>query len=263
MKNIFIEGIQGAGKSTLVQRLSEALPAYRTYREGDLSPVDLAWCSYMTEDQFEAILKKYEPFRDEMIQYTAQESDRRITAYTRILTDTPAFYSEMESFEIYNGRVPFEQFREIVFGRYEAFSSDGYIFECAFFQNTIETMMLFYQLPNEAIMRFYEAAYALLKGKHFKMLYLDSQDIRSDILKIKAERADVNGMEMWFPLMMSYLKASPYGETHQCSTLDDLVAHLTRRRHLEKEIIKSILGEDAVVLRAKEYEMQAVLDALV
>ena len=42
MQNIFIEGIQGAGKSTLVNRLAQRLPEYSVYREGDLSPVELA-----------------------------------------------------------------------------------------------------------------------------------------------------------------------------------------------------------------------------
>lgn len=39
--NYFIEGIQGAGKSTLVGKLAEKLPEYRVFREGDYSPVEL------------------------------------------------------------------------------------------------------------------------------------------------------------------------------------------------------------------------------
>lgn len=34
--NYFIEGLQGSCKSTLVGRLSEKLPGYKVYREGDL-----------------------------------------------------------------------------------------------------------------------------------------------------------------------------------------------------------------------------------
>ena len=45
MNNIFIEGIQGAGKSTLLNQLQRMMPDYRAYREGDISPVELAWCS--------------------------------------------------------------------------------------------------------------------------------------------------------------------------------------------------------------------------
>ena len=40
--NYFIEGLQGAGKSTFVQKLSEALKDYKVFWEGDYSPVELA-----------------------------------------------------------------------------------------------------------------------------------------------------------------------------------------------------------------------------
>lgn len=54
-KSIFIEGIQGTGKSTLSNRLAQALPEYHVYHEGDISPVELAWCSYMTKKKWEEI----------------------------------------------------------------------------------------------------------------------------------------------------------------------------------------------------------------
>ena len=52
MKNhIFIEGLQGSGKSTLLRNLSRKYPEYKAYYEGDISPAELAWCSYMTKTQ--------------------------------------------------------------------------------------------------------------------------------------------------------------------------------------------------------------------
>ena len=56
--NYFVEGLQGSGKSTLVQRLSENLKGYRVFREGEYSPVELAWCTYMTEGQYRDILTR-------------------------------------------------------------------------------------------------------------------------------------------------------------------------------------------------------------
>ena len=43
--NIFIEGLPGYGKSTLLNRLARTWPEYQVYRQGDLSPAELAWCS--------------------------------------------------------------------------------------------------------------------------------------------------------------------------------------------------------------------------
>lgn len=53
--NIFIEGIPGSGKSTLLDTLSRHFTDYRVYREGDISPVELAWCAYMSEDAYRAV----------------------------------------------------------------------------------------------------------------------------------------------------------------------------------------------------------------
>ena len=103
MKNhIFIEGLQGSGKTTLLRNLSQKFPEYKAYYEGDISPVELAWCSYMTKEQYEEALRKYAHVEQEMKQFTKQEGDRYIVAYTRILADMREFYEWMESFEIYN-----------------------------------------------------------------------------------------------------------------------------------------------------------------
>ena len=64
--NIFIEGLQGTGKTTLLSTLSKKYPQYDTYREGDISPVELAWCSYMKEEDYERILAKYDYCREEI-----------------------------------------------------------------------------------------------------------------------------------------------------------------------------------------------------
>lgn len=66
LSNYFIEGLQGAGKSTMVNRLSKQLPEYKVFREGDYSPVELAWCAYVTESQYQDILTRYPSLENEM-----------------------------------------------------------------------------------------------------------------------------------------------------------------------------------------------------
>ena len=63
MKNIFIEGIQGMGKSTLLQAIAERLPELHVCREGDYSPVELSWCTWMTEADYLAALERYGSLR--------------------------------------------------------------------------------------------------------------------------------------------------------------------------------------------------------
>lgn len=255
MKNhIFIEGLQGSGKSTLLRTLSQQYPEYKAYYEGDISPAELAWCSYMTKEQYEEALQKFPHVEQEIKQWTKQEGDRYIVAYTRILAEMREFYEWMESFEIYSGRVPFDEFHNIIMTRYRRLEADNKnIFECSFFQNSIESMMLYYQKSEQEIVDFYREAYEILQPKGFQMLYLQSDNIRENILQIKKERCDEHGEELWYPLMLKYLQESPYGKEYGFAGLDDMIAHFERRVAIEQRIIREILNEDCEILKAKKY----------
>lgn len=256
--NIFIEGLQGTGKTTLLNTLSKRYPKYHAYREGDISPVELAWCSYMKEANYNQILEKYDYCRKEIEEKTIREGEYFITAYTQVLAEDRRFYEEMEAFEIYNKRVDFRTFHDVIMKRYKAYSGDDSIFECSFFQNSIESMMLFYEMEDEEIVTFYKEVYDILKTKNFHMYYLDSDRIRENTLQIRKERCDEQGNEMWYPLMLGYLKESPYGQSHNYQDMDDMIAHFERRRALELRIVSEVLGEDCTILQSKEYEQSSL-----
>ena len=57
----------------------------------------------------------------------------------------------MEQYEIYNGRKNFTEWKEIVFTRFKNFRGTGYLFECAFFQNIMEDLILFHERSDEDI----------------------------------------------------------------------------------------------------------------
>ena len=56
MKNIFVEGIQGSGKSTLINNIVKFNPELHVCREGDYSPIELAWCALMSKKEYETVL---------------------------------------------------------------------------------------------------------------------------------------------------------------------------------------------------------------
>lgn len=260
MKNIFIEGLPGSGKSTLLTKLSNELSGYQPYREGDISPVELAWCSYMNETQFEKILKKYPQFQEEIKERTVKEDTFYITAYTRILTEMRSFYQDMEAHEIYNGRVDDLCFHDIIMKRYKAFGGEGNLFECSLLQNSIESLMLFYCMEDDEIIGFYKEAYEILRKKNFRMIYLHTEDIRGNLLHIKKERSDEQGNEMWYPLMLNFLVESPYGKVHGYKDLEDVVAHFERRCKLEFRIMEEVIGKDCLIVPAKAYDLEKIIE---
>ncbi len=260
--NFFIEGLQGAGKTTFVQRLSDELKDYTVFREGDYSPVELAWCAYVTEEQYNKILEEYPSLRTEIQEKTVAEDSYKIICYTRILTDIPDFHKNMEKFEIYNGNLDKESFENVIFERFGKWNETGQIFECSIFQNIIENQILYLMMTDEEILDFYRRLKDVLAGKSYRIIYLDVEDIRGGIDVIRKERSDDSGNELWFPLMLRYLEESPYGKEHMLTGMDGLIAHLERRKALELRIIEEIFKEESAVVKAKKYTMEDVAGAV-
>lgn len=254
MKNIFIEGIQGAGKSTLLNFVSNAIPELHPCREGDYSPIDLAWCTWMARAEYEEILRLYKPLQNEILQNTVEEHEHFIVSYTKIITDVPGFHKDLEKYEIYNGRKPINELKDIIFTRYKNFSDTGYLFECSFFQNIIEDLILFHQLSDDEIVEFYRELYNMVNKEQFLLLYLYSDNLEENIRIIKKERSDGSGKELWYQLMLEYLIHSPYGEKHGYGSFEDMVAHFRHRQQLELRIIQEIIGDKAVILPAKDWK---------
>ncbi len=259
IKNILIEGIQGSGKSTFVQRISKEYPSLRVCREGDYSPIDLAWCTWMSEKEYEAVLEKYDAIRDDIISNTVREADNYIISYTKIITDISGFHKDLEKYEIYNGRKSLQELKDIIFTRFQNYKEKGYLFECALFQNIMEELMLFQMLSDEEIIAFYRELLQVIDLQNFLLIYLNSEYLEENIRIIQKERCDDAGHAIWYELMLGYLMHSPYGKKHGCSSFSDLVDHLKHRQELELLIIKEFVGNNAIVLTSKEYDFNQVM----
>lgn len=251
--NYFIEGLQGAGKTTLVQHLSNTLIDYKVFREGDYSPIELAWCAYVTEEQYNRILLDYPSLNAEIREKTFTEDEHKIICYTQILTDVPNFHKNLEKFEIYNGNLSAESFENVILQRFRKWNGEGQIFECSVFQNIIENQILYLMMTDDEILSFYKKLESVLADKPYKIIYLDMEDIPQGIDIIRKERSDDQGNELWFPMMVSYLEESPYGKEHSLTGLDGLLKHLEKRRALEHRIINEVFKDRTIVVKSKSY----------
>lgn len=258
MKNVFIEGIQGMGKSTLLNSICAAVPAFRVCREGDYSPVDLAWCAWLSGEEYVRVLQSFKPLHDEIIQNTVQEQDHYIVTYTKIRTDVPGFYQELEKFEIYNGRKNLQDLKNLILARYRNFTGTDYLFECAFFQNIIEDLILFHQLKDDEIVDFYRELFDAVDKDQFVLLYLHSDGVEDSLRTIKKERCDPQGNEAWYQMMLDYLVHSPYGREHGYAGFEDMIAHFRHRQQLEMRIIREVLGDRAMILQAKNWKIDEI-----
>ena len=248
------------GKSTLLQANAEKTSGYHVCHEGDYSPIELAWCAWMTEDEYQAAQNRYPTLQKEIQNSTVKEGTHYIVSYTKILTDIPGFHKDFEQFEIYNGRKSLPEFEQIILSRYQQFCGNGYIFECSFLQNIVECLILFYQLSDNEIIAFYQKLYDLMQKEHFLLLYLYSDKLEESTQIIRKERSDEQGNELWYPLMLEYLTQSPYGKQHNYKGFDDLVNHFRHRQQIELRILNEILHDRAIILPAKQWNIDKLLN---
>ena len=251
--NYFVEGLQGSGKSTLLGKLANRYPANKVIYEGEYSPVELAWCAYVTKDKYAEILEKYSDIREMIEEKSYVEGDNVIVCYTKILTDVPGFHKDLENYEIYNGRLKFEKFKKVIFERFRNWDGDNMIFECSLFQNIIEDMILYRNASDDEVLDFYRKLADAIEGKPFHIYYLETENIADNIGVIRRERSDENGNEMWFPLMMKYFDESPYAKNRGVSGEEELYNHFSHRQELELRIIRELFPNKYTILKSKSY----------
>ena len=251
----FVEGIQGSGKSTLVKHLSEKCPDHKVLEEGDYSPVELAWCAYMSRKDYQNTLEKYNSLSAEIETKTHFEDDHAVVCYTKIRTDDRSFYQEMEKHEIYNNRVSFDLFKDIVLKRYSRWDGAPLITECALFQNIVEDMILFRDVTDEAIVDFYKDIKKAIGDKQIHIAYLKAEpdDIRRNLEAARHDRVDDKGNEVWFDMLCDYFSNSPHAVRNGLEGEDGIVRHWVHRQDIELRICEELFTEQYTVLRSKRY----------
>ncbi len=260
--NIFIEGIPGSGKTTLLNLLSTEYEQYWVFHEGEVSPVELAWCAYMSEDQYEQVLDQFPETVESVKRVSKKEGDHYIVPYTRIQTGITEFYSRMEQYEIYSGRITVSEFQDIVLRRYKNFVSTGNIFECAFFQNILEELMLYAEYSDEQILCFYQELIEELDLEAFRLIRLDVENIADCIDIIRKERVDDSGKQIWFDLMLQFVCNSPYGKANHVQGMEGIINHFERRIRLENHILNLLPNKCVIRVKSKGYRFEEIVEKI-
>lgn len=251
--NCFIEGLQGSGKTTLLRKLAENNPQLKAAAEGDYSPVELAWCALVSEEQYAKILSCWKDLAGEIEQQSHREATHRVICYTHVKGGSPDFYRQMENYEIYCGRVSFDQYCDTVLERYRNWQGDGCIFECSLLQNAADDMILYRDMSDEEIPGFFKEVRSALEGREYRILYLETADIAKSLNRIRKERTDGSGRELWYMMMCEYFSSSPYAKKRALNGGEGLMMHLKHRQELELRICREIFSDRAVILKAGEY----------
>lgn len=263
---IWIEGLPGSGKTTFAKRLGAY---YETrgidvvqYNEGDLNPIDLAWCSYLDQNGFDQILKQYPDFYDEIMKHTIKEDGHYITAYTKIKKDqvNQAFFDEMSKHEVYRWESR-KAFLEVHQKRWHHFNQNFdpnklYIFECSFLQNHITELILNDDATKDEIIAYFKALSSKIENTDPMVFYIKQNDIDSILNRLIEERRtnDKTRYRDWIDNVVLYLESTMYGQTQGFTEIDGMRRYENHRQKMELEVLKSLDVTSFVFELDEDYE---------
>lgn len=263
---IFIEGLPGSGKTTFALKLKDHLAKQgfnvKTYIEGDLHPLDLAWCSYCTKAQFLALLEKYDSMTEEIKKHTIIENNQYITAYTKINHPevNQSFFSDWEQYEIYRIH-HLKTFLDIHLKRWSNFSNNFdqqtiYIFECVYLQNHINELILTYDADFKTMSDYFIALLQQVKSTHPLILYIKQSNIDSVLDRIIDERRteDPSRYRDWIDLVNDYVESTKYGPQKGFSGTDGFRSYLHNRQKMALDVLKILPFDHQIYSLDDDYD---------
>ncbi len=202
---VFIEGVSGVGKSTLVRMLSEELQTeyhVKKYLEFDYTnPIDFYCTAYLSLNQFEKLCGKYKAASALMRTNTICAGDVRLVRYYN--GDTPLFaeplLSELAQCEFcYHPieLVPLEQYTAAyaqVWCNYAASLDETYdfiLFDGSLLHHPINDMIRNYSITAEQAIAHITVLLDALGAIQRSIYYLKTDDIGAQLFKAHIDRGE-------------------------------------------------------------------------
>ncbi|MCL2774383.1 MAG: hypothetical protein FWD71_13675 [Oscillospiraceae bacterium] len=255
-KLIMVEGLPGAGKTTDAIKIYEYLKSKNInavlYEEGELHPVDLKLNACVSKEIYDEILIKYSDIANEIIKNTAWNGNQAVIAFSRISCNNKEFYSEMDSYEIYNGRVDIDKFCSLLKDRWANFAKEAAkkeeinIFESSFMQSQVNDLLGIYNCDKQITFNYLEDILESVKGLNPIILYLSLNDIEKTVKRIADERISNDAWANWIDMAIGWIEWIPYGKAHNLKGFEGVVEYCRARKELEEEFL---------IKRAKNYKI--------
>ena len=201
---IFIEGVSGVGKSTMVRMLSEELrnKGYnvKSHLEFDYTnPIDFYATAYFTSDEYKVFCDKYISSIDSIRKNTITADDKRLVRYYN--EDTPLFNEEILS-ELYGRElcyepknpIPINEYTEVYKSVWKNFSEkidndfDYVIFDGSLLHHPINDMMRNYGASGDTVVHHIKELLKSLGTAKRQIFYMYTDDIEKQLSKAHSDR---------------------------------------------------------------------------
>ncbi|MFS1511475.1 hypothetical protein VQL36_03415 [Chengkuizengella sp. SCS-71B] len=244
-KLIMLEGIPGSGKTTTSQYISNLLNEKELYNdlyiEGDTDhPADFEGIACLTENQYIEILSKYTEHENCIETITDRGKNIYVFAYMKYKEFIPnSLLKAVEQYDVYN--LPNELYCQLLLDRWKSFSDNAKndskitIFDCAFLQNPINTLLARDDLPVSEIKRFIFKLADIIKELNPVIIYYYQDNIKESVKNIKSKRSTE-----WFEHSTWYYTKQKFGQSRNLNGLEGVINYLEKRKQVELEIVNKL-----------------------
>lgn len=266
-KLILIEGIPGAGKTTMAYKMKDELEKQgckvNLYAEGMSHPADMAWQALLTKEEYQSFLdackqvwensKKgisLEALYSCIERQVRYEGEHIVLAYTKIEFPEDQYWTiigQVAEKEIYDGRKDLETFIRIHLNRWGRFAEvatekeEINIFECAFLQNHIFELLSVYEKSDEEIVSYLKRLINTVKDLNPRIIYLEPNSVEDTIEKVSKERvAPLEGRKDWIDEIADWVARSNYGKHNALNGKTGVIDFCKERLRIDLLALKEL-----------------------
>ncbi len=274
-KLILVEGIPGSGKSTVALKIQSHLESTGKkvimFQEGDLHPIDIAWCSVLTIEEYLKLQDDYPELKDLLKKWTRIEEDRVIVAYTKLgfYPDQNPLMTYLASKEVYQNKVSFESFKDLHIERWGKLSDQAdedvtYVFECVFFQNHIVELLGAHDMNAKDIKDYLLELITKVKDLNPKIIYLSQADVGTTINHVAKERLseDKSKWKDWIDLVIEYVDEMLYSKNRNQSGYEAAIDFFETRKVIELSVLES-MQVDKQIIDNSDFDLNRVMEEII
>lgn len=256
----FVEGIPGAGKTTLSQKLYHEVSAMHDnvhlYRECASNPLDLARYAYLSRTRYMDFLTSVpEGSMRSLIENRIIYCDNDILVpYMDLVQNekTRALGLELSIYDVYNGHLSFEKFTELHLQRWRAFaremkaSNEIAIFDGILLQSPLFELMGYFELPNNEILTYIQSLVDSLEDFYPIVYYIKVNNVERILKNACRERVDSNGKREWENGLLKWIENAPYCKKRNFNGTDGMTDFFESRYILDQFILKNLTIENVI-----------------
>lgn len=267
-KLIMFEGIPGSGKSTLARKSTLFLNKKKVenclYREGCLHPANLYGYAIIPANELETLVSKFPKYEDKIRGHMIPVAESILIQCQKIYRSDNVVFQYLKPYAVWwNSDMDYDLFGKLhkdswsSFARRNLQTNTTAIFECAFLQDHITELMLFYDKPESDIIGHFKNLEESILTLNPFLFYLQQNDANETIERITKQRINEPDGRPWGERVAELVSTSPYGKSHNLNGYDGMVEFFKRRKEIDLAVIHS-LEIKHVLVDNNDYDWNAV-----